>query len=1469
MRKLFAILIATVVSVASVHGLTFYVNGIFYGNNGGSNVYVTYGSLSYNSYSGSVTIPSTVTYNGKTYNVTDIGDNAFNGCINLTSVTLPNSIKKIGIHAFHGCTKLTFINIPDSVTTIGKAFTLCSKLNEIKIGKSVSYLHSEAFEGCSSLSYINWTAIDCKYEGTGNGWFYNLPITNVIIGDSVKTIPDKFIYNQSKVTEITLPDKLTSIGDSSFAYCSISDITLPESLETIGNGAFQGCANLTSIAIPNSVTSIGKRVFSDCASMTEVSLSLNIATIPERAFSNCKSLEEIMKTINLQSIEKYAFSNCTSLKYAFIPDKVTDIGDGAFNACSNISSVTIGNSVENMGKGVFAYCSKLKTINYSAISCSGEGFTSTNWIYGCSQIEKLIIDDTVKVIPNNFISQSNPNIKKITIPTQVVSIGQNAFYGCSGITEFNFNADSCNAGYLSDCTVTWTELTTVNIGNNVKYIPSYFIFGKSKVSTISIPEKVKSIGISAFKNCTGLTTLNYNADSCYQVQSTENIHWLQDSPNLETVTIGENVKYIPPYFLVNQKNVKQITIPASVVNISEYAFKNCTGLITINYNADSCSGKGFSPIYGNKTIYTNWLDNCSNLTKLNIGNTVRYIPAYFMYNSDIVDTVKSSSLEFIGKAAFCNCTGLKYVDIANIRTIYDSVFYGCTNLKNIKLSDSITYLGSEIFKNCQSLPIENNIRYADNFLVEATDKSYASYNIKENVRYIGSSAFKNCSTLSSFDVPDNLRVICSEAFSGCTSLSCVNIPDSVIAIGNKAFSNCSKLRSIAIGENVSSMGQQVLSGCDSIYIYMFPKEPPTTDIGLGYSEKGKSVVVLSDETDNYSYYWKNGWKSVYTYYPSKFLISSVGPEQSYAYVTGYWQKIGELSSIIVYPANCVYPTKVTHYGFLLKESSASIYANDISFEGNYMKIDNLTPNTEYTLLPYAAFEGDTIFGEAKTFKTLGNTTPQPTVTVTTSAATNIAQTTATLNGTATVTNGTISSKGFQYKKSSATAYSKVNVTGSTLTYNLTGLTANTDYSFRAFAVVSGDTTFGEVKTFKTLQPTVNITVTTLDATDITSTSARLNGKYTCSDNDYFQMKGFYIRAKYSGETYQQVGQLTSNFAANAGQELGINLTDLNSDATLYFQCYVVTTNNDTIFGTEKSFKTLANTNTDNIVVTTVKADHIANTSAIIYGKYTADKYTNFKEFAIEIKKTNGGTYTKLGNLTSNFSAQAGKDLNVLADGLSKGTSYTYRVYVVTNTDTIFGGEKTFTTLNQTIKITATTMEPTDITETSVTLHGKFTANDYSTMKEFGIQAKYSGGKYETIAQLTEDFPYYDGEDLHTTLSDLNKGAEMYVRAFVRTSNDTIFGTEKKFTLQGYAGIEDVKDTKTITVYPNPAKDVVILDLGDLVLDNTDAITIINSIGQVVYKSNIQSQKSEIDVRGWQSGVYYIKVGDVTQKLIVK
>ncbi|MBQ3616844.1 MAG: leucine-rich repeat protein, partial [Bacteroidales bacterium] len=248
--------------------------------------------------SGELIIPATVTNEGNSYSVTAIGDNVFNSCTSLTSVTIPENVTAIGERAFVNCYSLTSVTIPENVTSIGEdAFFGVRHI----INKS----------NCTDPDH--WGAF--VENGTVDGDF--------VYENDTKA---KLLLYIGKGGDITIPESVTAIGDKAFFNCkSLTSVTIPESVTSIGSDAFFNCTSLTSVTIPESVTSIGKSAFSSCSSLTSV-------TIPE----------------GVTAIGKGAFDVCTSLTSVTIPEGVTSIGDYAFIGCSSVENVYLYANPDNL-----------------------------------------------------------------------------------------------------------------------------------------------------------------------------------------------------------------------------------------------------------------------------------------------------------------------------------------------------------------------------------------------------------------------------------------------------------------------------------------------------------------------------------------------------------------------------------------------------------------------------------------------------------------------------------------------------------------------------------------------------------------------------------------------------------------------------------------------------------------------------------------------------------------------------------------------------------------------------------------------------------------------------------------------------------------------------------------------------------------------------------------------------------------
>ena len=422
-----------------------------------------------------------------TAGVTEIGEYAFFECSGLTSITCEAiTPPTLGSDVFYNVNKSIPLYVPAQSVDLYKAadqwkdFTNILPIEETP-GTCITASGTCGAQGdnltwelsCDSILTISGTGEMANYSNVSSvPWYsYNSSIQYVVIGNSVTSIGYEAFRYCTGLTSVTIPNSVTSIGEYAFAYCSgLTSVTIPNSVTSIGYGAFYYCTGLTSVTIPNSVTSIGVAAFYMCTGLTSV-------TIPN----------------SVTSIGRWTFEDCRGLTSVTIPNSVTSIGVAAFSGCTGLTSVTIPNSVTSIGSSAFASCTGLTSIDVA----------SDNSNY-CSVDGVLFNKDKTTLIQYPGGKQGS-----YTIPNSVTSIGDYAFFECSGLTSVTIPNSVTSIGEFafSGC----TSLTSVTIPNSVIFIGRYAFRNCTGLTSVTIPNSVTSIGESAFEWCTGLTSITCEA----------------------------------------------------------------------------------------------------------------------------------------------------------------------------------------------------------------------------------------------------------------------------------------------------------------------------------------------------------------------------------------------------------------------------------------------------------------------------------------------------------------------------------------------------------------------------------------------------------------------------------------------------------------------------------------------------------------------------------------------------------------------------------------------------------------------------------------------------------------------------------------------------------------------------------------------------------------------------------------------
>ena len=281
------------------------IDGVYYCvyyNNTATVTYREY-EIPTDSYTGDIIIPETIHYQGKEYIVTGIDHHAFYKCESLVSVLLPQTVKEIGDHAFNGCLKLKTINIPNGVTCIRNCtFESCSSLLSLSLPHSVIDIQDGAFFGCHNLETIDMPGV--------------ISINNLAFS------------NCKNLSILSLPNCLENISSNAFGNCeNLKSVTIPSSVSHIGYSPFSGCIGLMSIVVDHDNLFYDSR--ENCNAIINTSENCLISGCQNTSIPN-----------SVIGIERGAFESCKNLTLITIPSGVTRIWDFAFNGCSNLSQVT-------------------------------------------------------------------------------------------------------------------------------------------------------------------------------------------------------------------------------------------------------------------------------------------------------------------------------------------------------------------------------------------------------------------------------------------------------------------------------------------------------------------------------------------------------------------------------------------------------------------------------------------------------------------------------------------------------------------------------------------------------------------------------------------------------------------------------------------------------------------------------------------------------------------------------------------------------------------------------------------------------------------------------------------------------------------------------------------------------------------------------------------------------------------------
>ena len=754
-----------------------------------------------------------------------IGANAFFDCIALSQIDLPNTVNEIGAGAFSGCSALGTVTFEEGGTEAlsieADTFAGCTSLTVLPLPARVGEFDVSSIDRCTSLTAINvaeeneaYSSVDGILYDKAQATLLICPMNKsgaVTIPKTVTTVSNLAFDNRTGITkvtfeegegsaatlsigtsafrnctslaEVTLPERLTSLGNYAFAYCVIEEIYIPANVTTLGSQAFLDNEKLTELTFAEDIklTTFGNNAFENCSSLTAVEIPASVTKTGNNLFKGASKLKDLTfaEGSKLTTIGTAAFSG-TAIETFTVPAGVTAFGGNAFMDCTALSTVTLSQGFKNPSSGFYGYFLRCESLIAVNVPEGNAALSSVNGVvfnkagnslvyYPAGLSSEYVIPETVTDIGARAFQESG--LTKITIHSGVTNIGNYAFSDCLSLSEVIFEEnESANAA--------------LTLGN--------YVFQNCEMLTaVTLPERITKLGTYVFQNCTNLTEIDFGAES-------------------KLTSIGSNA--------FKNVGLVEIEIPASVSSLGIYAFTNSLALTTVTFGAGSkltaISNNTFNGCTALREISlpesvtkvdTSAFKGCVSLKNIVLPDALSTLGSNAFQDSGLVSIVIPEKVTEIKNYAFDGCADLSSVTIlGEVKNIGNYAFRGCTSLEEIDLPETATKLGDYSFQNSGLVGIEipegvtaiGKYAFAGSALEEIT--------VPGSVESIGDYAFESCESLTSVELLTGVQEIGDYAFSGCLSLQTLSLSGSIESIGANAFMDCAGIASFGLAaDNVS------------------------------------------------------------------------------------------------------------------------------------------------------------------------------------------------------------------------------------------------------------------------------------------------------------------------------------------------------------------------------------------------------------------------------------------------------------------------------------------------------------------------------------------------------------------------------------------------------------------------------------------------------------------------------------------
>lgn len=852
-----------------------------------------------------------------------IGGGVFNGRENVTEITIPASVIEIGENAFEGCANLISVTFLEPASdeqaeplTVGDAaFYNCTGLTSIELPARTKSIGASAFNQSKAA---------------------NAKLAEITLNEGLETIGENAFCNAGALTSITIPSTVTEIGARAFYLSALQTVTFAENQNgvtplTLGNYVFACCSSLKSATLRKGTKNIPAYAFQNDKLLETVTIpstvtndnSNGLYAVGVSAFDGCGALNNLVFELGGEaplSFAQKAFNECTSLEVLNLPKRISpfngkydifQMGDGSalYNANANMAFGTspekaVGyggekkypikeyNVVED-GGDYTSYDGVLYTADKTMVLMCPFGKEGNVEIaketttfrpgafYGCQFITSITFQDggdADLIIPDgdsglkgstNRVFYACWRLATITFPSRIKSIGSFAFYGGGNSTQVkNENGVNVSVKYER------TALTEVTFAQNSRLESiGEGAFKTTLITEFTLPESVTEVGANVFAdNSTTdkskLTTLNLSSNVTAEmyfnltkgVSSLATVNFTSEERLflIENDVIYDNEKTVIAGVLPNAKTtLTAYEVPATVTKISDEAFKGLSKLKTLTF-AEPAEGAAEIKLEIGKYAFS-----ATGITEVTLPKRIENFGAYAFYNCKSLATLKFENgfSASIPDNAFQNSILTEVTIPGDVVAMGRSAFSG-TNLTTVTFgltasgaASQLKSIGADAFNKCTKLALlqvektekdaEGNPTYEENKLPALT-----SLGVSDSYK---NGPFNGCTSLETIVIPDEVTVIGGVAFKGCTSLTSVTLPRALTIIYSEAFSGCTKLKTVKFNDNTEtaavSLQQKVFYGCTALTSIDFTKIGKFEGANIFENCKALTSVNIHEQLD--------------------------------------------------------------------------------------------------------------------------------------------------------------------------------------------------------------------------------------------------------------------------------------------------------------------------------------------------------------------------------------------------------------------------------------------------------------------------------------------------------------------------------------------------------------------------------------------------------------------------------------------